>query len=316
MITVLGAFDGFHLGHRSLMAAAQEFATQRGGEWAVVTFAPHPARVLRTVPQPVLFTEAEKDFLARYLGIPSVVRIPFTRELGAMAPGIFLDALAEKFPLDGIVTGQDFRFGRNREGDSLFLEGYCRSRGWALKIVPPLLLKGEKVGSSAIRMCILGGDALQARDLLGYPFFVQGRVIRGDGRGRTLGFPTANVRLPHGKIIPKSGVYAASLALDGEWWPGALNVGNNPTFLRNGEVRAEIHIIGYEGDLYGREIRIFIERFIREEMTFSSAGDLQAQMRQDMETTRTVFRSHMRDFASQYHGMGDLSKGVAPCSAS
>ena len=304
MIAVLGAFDGFHLGHRRLLDAARALAGDSDGRWAVITFTPHPATVLRVHGQPVLFVEEERDFLAHLLNIPSMIRIPFTRDVASMPPEAFLDMVGARFPIDGIVTGGDFRFGRGREGDASFLGDYCRQRQWRFKALDSLILNGAKVGSSSIRNHVLLGEMAQAKKLLGYPFFMGGRVIHGDGRGEGLGFPTANIGYASTKVLPRRGVYGASVFLDGRWWPGALNIGSNPTFLKNGTVRVETYVVGYEGDLYDKKIRLFLEQFIRDEERFPSSDELKARMAEDVRETAALFDRAMKDAPSLYEMLG------------
>lgn len=304
MIAVLGAFDGFHLGHRRLLDAARVLAGDTDGRWAVITFFPHPATVLRAHEHQTLFVEEERDFLTRLLHIPSMIRIPFTRDMATMRPDAFLDMVGATFPVDGIVTGMDFRFGRGREGDASFLGDYCRRRRWRFKTLDSLTLNGAKVGSSAIRNHVLLGEMPQARKLLGYPFFIEGQVIRGDGRGRGLGFPTANIRYASAKVLPRRGVYGVSVFLDGRWWPGALNIGSNPTFLKDGVLRAEAYVVGYGGNLYGKKMRLFLEQFVRDEEQFPASDELKTRMARDVQEAVALFDRAMKDTPSLYEMLG------------
>lgn len=294
MIVVLGAFDGFHLGHRLLLDRAAELACENGrsDDWGVVTFSPHPGSVVKNREIPVLFTETERDILARYLRIPRTIKIPFTPELASASPDEFLVLLETLVHVSGIVVGKDFRFGRDRGGDTGYLRSVSGRKNWFFSEVEPLFIDGEKVGSSTIRSHVAHGEMRTSRKLMGYPFFFEGEVVPGAGRGRKLGFPTANIHYPSEKVMPRRGVYAASVLVDSKWLPGALNVGLNPTFVpEEVRVRAETHIIDYNGTLYNRRILVFLEQFLRDEVKFDSAAALAEQMKVDVERARDIFES-------------------------
>lgn len=303
MIAILGAFDGYHLGHQKLLRTASGLALKYGREsdWGVVTFSPHPGSIVRGRKIPVLFTDGERDLLSRYFNIPATLKIPFSRALADLSPMEFLDYMDDLLPLSGIVVGSDFRFGRNREGDTALIEQESKRRGWFFEAAESLVINGEKVASSSIRSHVAHGAMDQAANLLGYPFFFSGTVVRGEGRGAKLGFPTANIHYPSEKVLPKRGVYAASVFVDSEWMPGALNVGVNPTFHEDGsEIRAETHIIGYNGSLYGKNIVIFIEKYLRDEKKFSSSEQLIIRMKQDVQNAENIFFSKVKEDKDVY----------------
>ena len=292
MIIVLGAFDGFHLGHQRLLKKAEIIACSQGDprNWAVVTFSPHPGSVLKNRNVATLFTEEEKEVLERYLSIPKTIKIPFTASLAAMPPKEFLAYLEEIVPVSGIVVGGDFRFGAGREGDISLLRERAKDRGWVFEEEAPLTIGGKKLGSSAIRNHVAHGAMAITKCLLGYPFFFEGPVIHGDGRGAGLGFPTANIKYPAEKVLPRRGVYCASVFLDSQWMAGALNIGVNPTFHPDGgEVRAETHIIGYNKALYDKKIFVFVEKFLRDEEKFASPGLLISRMGDDVKRAQEIF---------------------------
>ena len=293
MIVLLGAFDGFHRGHRLLLEKGRELAEKSGDgqNWGVVTFSPHPGNIVHGTEIPVLFTEDERDLLARYMKIPHTLKIPFTRRLAELTPEEFLDFLQGLLPVSGIVVGGDFRFGSGRTGDTNFLRKYSAKKGWAFAEVQPFTLDGVKVGSRTIRNAVAHGDTETVRNLLGYPFFFSGEVIPGDRRGQKLGFPTANVLYPSGKVIPRRGVYAASVFTEGQWFAGALNIGYNPTFLKDNRLRTETYILDFQADLYGKWIVVFLEEYLREEKKFPSAAQLIETMNDDIERTRTIFNA-------------------------
>lgn len=295
MIISIGAFDGFHRGHQKLFDVAREMARQGGTSWGVVTFSPHPQKLLAPSAFSSLFSESERDILSRYLGIPELRKLSFDRWLAELSPADFLDYLSRNVPIDGIVVGEDFHFGRGRQGDHLFLSRECKRRGWQFHFETPLLEGGLRVSSSNIRSFITSGDVHRAEVFLGYPFWVQGIVVGGDQRGRKLGFPTANVSIPAGKVIPERGVYAAGVIARGKWWPGALNVGYNPTFEGHRAIRFEVHLLGFEGNLYDEQIEVFLLDRIRPEHRFDRREALQEQLALDVAATRGVWKRHQRN---------------------
>ncbi|MDO9509042.1 MAG: riboflavin biosynthesis protein RibF [Thermovirgaceae bacterium] len=289
MIAVLGSFDGFHLGHQLLFDRARELAVNAADSWCVVTFSPHPQSVIGRKPFPLLFTEPEKDILARCLKIPEIIRMPFSSSFAEMGPEFFFEALEKTLFVRGLVVGEDFRFGKGRGGDSVLLSELALLRGWEASIVPAYSIEGEKVSSSSIRTKVLSGDTGGAALELGYPFSILGTVEHGDGRGRTLGFPTLNLDLPGMKIIPPRGVYAGSAAWKGNIFPAAINIGSNPTFPGKRDLRCEAHIPGFKVDLYGERLTLFFFRRIRREVTFDSPSALVDQMRTDVKESIDVW---------------------------
>ncbi|HDQ92779.1 MAG TPA: riboflavin biosynthesis protein RibF [Synergistetes bacterium] len=292
MICVLGSFDGFHLGHRKLFEAAEKMASELDDSWCVVTFSPHPQSVLGKGPFPVLFTEPEKDILGFCLGVPEINRITFTPECAELDPPSFLELLENNFFLQGFVVGEDFRFGRGRTGDAVKLAELAGAKSWKTSIVESFFLDGRKVASSSIRKKIETGKADEAARELGYPFFLSGTVIHGQGRGRRIGFPTINIKTPRSKIIPAKGVYSGCLSLGRKVFPAAVNIGINPTFPGIREISCEAHIPGFRGDLYDKEVSLFLFRRIRMEKTFRSAVELVEQMRLDIKECLVEWDKH------------------------
>ncbi|MDI9369765.1 MAG: riboflavin biosynthesis protein RibF [Synergistaceae bacterium] len=311
MIVVLGAFDGFHRGHALLLDRARALAAERNPDnWGVVTFTPHPDRVILGDTVKYLFTESERDTLARFFDIPNVARIPFDRELAGMSPADFIAVLESLLPVSGIVVGEDYHFGRGRKGDADFLRARASSKGWAFEMVRTLETDAMKISSSRVKTLIVEGDVIEARNLLGYPFFFTADVVKGDGRGRTLGFPTANVQYPEDKVVPSEGVYAASVFLGEKWLPGALNIGFNPTFLSGLESpRFETYVLDTDRTFYGETISVFIEERIRPEIRFGSKTELKRRMKADADAAREIFdRARERD-ADVYGRLADALSG-------
>lgn len=310
MIAAIGAFDGFHRGHRTLLERAAGLSSGKNRPWSVVTFKRHPENILNEADFRLLFLPAEQELLRQYFAVPAVHRIMFTRAFANMLPGEFLDYIEARYGVTGIVVGADFRFGKDRCGTPEVLAGECRRRGWSLDVLPLLEYGGEPLSSSRIRAAVTAGDLLAAQEMLGYPFFCRSRVIEGDHRGRELGFPTANLEVLDEKVRPAEGVYAALVPCDGLWYAGAASIGRNPTFEGSRGMRFEVHLIGYEGDLYGRDLTVFMLRYIRGEKRFPSAEELRLQMTEDVKTAALVAEKELsgdKEIWKRFASLGSCS---------
>ncbi len=291
----VGNFDGVHRGHQALVAAAVARAAQSGGSAVVLTFDPHPARFLRPQAAPaVLTTLAQKEELVRALGIDRLVALEFDERVAALSPDAFArDVLAGALGAHHVVVGDSFRFGHDRAGDARTLEAAGGTLGFSVQVIPPLLHAGRPVSSSRVREALGTGDVREAEALLGRPYALDARVVRGDARGRDLGFPTANLAGGE-QMVPARGVYAGRCLLPGgELWPAVVNVGERPTFGGGGLV-VEAHLLDFEGDLYGQSVRLaFLER-LRDERRFASKGELVERIRQDVREARALFSASHR----------------------
>src|SRR5688500_9995109 len=250
----VGNFDGVHRGHQALVARAIETASASGGTAVVLTFDPHPARVLAPQAAPAaLMTLDQKARVLSRLGAQAMALLPFTAEVAAESPQEFAaSVLRGALGADTVVVGDNFRFGRGRAGDVDALQALGDSLGFRVVEVPPVLLGGQRVSSSRVREALAQGDATTAANLLGRAHWIEGQVVRGAGRGRTIGIPTANLQ-PGGEMLPALGVYAAWCWVDAGA-PGVaavVNVGRRPTFDA-GDVSVEAHLLDFESDLYGR----------------------------------------------------------------
>ena len=312
MIAAIGAFDGFHRGHQTLLARATDLASRRNAEWGIVTFRRHPDNILGTVKFKFLFLPGEQDLLQAFFDVPVVHRIAFTQIVASMRPEVFLDCIAAQYGVAGIVVGQDFRFGKDRSGTLAVLTDECARRGWSLDILPLLEYCGEPLSSSRIRDAIVEGNMPLAWEMLGYPFFCRSRVIHGDRRGRELGFPTANLEMHEDKVCPATGVYATLVHCDGTWLAGAANVGLNPTFDGERSLRFEVNLLDYEGDLYDRTLTVFILRHLRDERRFGDIDALKRQMSSDVDDARKVAEEALVSHAEMWRRFAQLGS----CSAS
>ncbi|WP_288585673.1 bifunctional riboflavin kinase/FAD synthetase [uncultured Methylobacterium sp.] len=289
-VAALGNFDGIHQGHRALIAAVREMAAALGRPSAVVTFEPHPRAFFS--PGATMFRltgEAGKLAVLQRLGIDGAfVRRFDARLAGTGASAFVAETLKRELGLSGVVIGHDFHFGRGREGTPAMLEALCAENGLACRIVPAVAAGGGEapVSSSAIRAALEAGDVGTANHLLGYRWFVEGAVRHGDKRGRTLGFPTANVALDACALA--HGIYAVRVRLaDGSLRDGVASYGRRPTF-DDGAPLLETYLFDFSGDLYGQAIVVELVGFIRGEERFDSAEALVVQMHDDSARARRL----------------------------
>jgi riboflavin kinase/FMN adenylyltransferase len=282
----LGNFDGVHVGHQALFAEAR-----RHGAAAAFTFHPHPGKVLQPELAPKLITLLPRRLeLLAACGLEATVVQPFSRDYARTSPEDFEAALFDALGVAHVVVGSDFTYGAARAGTVDTLGEAAARRGARVHVVPPVTVDGVVASSSRVREYILEGRVSAARRLLGRPFDLDGTVVAGAGRGRGIGFPTANVDTQN-ELRPAPGVYAIRVHLPGEpggtWHAGAANIGVKPTFGGT-EVTIEAHLLDFTGDLYGKELRVqFLER-LRPEQRFGSVAELIGQIKRDVEAARTV----------------------------
>lgn len=288
----VGNFDGVHRGHQALCQTARRLAESTGGDVVALTFDPHPARVLapKLAPPLILSLERRAELLGE-AGIDIVVVEPFTRELASVeAESFAIDMLAGDLHAAHVVVGYDFSFGKGRRGDVTLLETLGARAGFGVSVVRRISVHGLTCSSTKVREFALEGRIEGAEVLLGRPFELTGVVTRGAGRGRTIGYPTANLQ-PEAELVPKGGIYAARARLldgSGAVWPCALSIGTNPTFVEKGTQVVEAHLIGFEGDLYGKRLRLEFVQRLRDELRFESVEALVAQIDEDVAKTREL----------------------------
>lgn len=286
-VVTIGNFDGVHIGHRKIFNSLRRVAEDKGGDAVVITFSTHPRKVLYPdIPIMALTTTGEKTTAIFNCGVSNIILLHFTREMANMpAMDFFNDILIKKIDAREIVIGYDHAFGKNREGNMEFLSALAAERGIGLTKVEEELFDSRPVSSSWLRKEIEEGNITLANRLLGRHFSLTGIVARGYGRGRNIGFPTANIipEIPD-KILPKDGVYAVTVRVGGESKWGMLNIGTNPTF-ENPTRSVEAHIFDFERNIYDEEITVFFHERIRGEMAFSTVEKLVSQIRRDREST-------------------------------
>jgi riboflavin kinase/FMN adenylyltransferase len=282
----IGNFDGVHLGHRELLRRVVAHARELGAIAVVLTFSPHPIRYFSPSARFYeITTLQEKAARLEELGIDALVVESFTGEIGGMRPEEFAATVIHaRLRARFVTVGYDFTFGRNRTGSPAMLSRLGRELGFSVDIVPPLLRGGAIVSSSRIRELLLAGRVREAEELLCRPYRLSGEVIPGAARGRKLGFPTANIRVEQ-ELLPLPGVYVVDAEVSGAVHRGVANVGFNPTFGEN-SLGVEVHLLDFDGDLYGREMAVWFRDRVRDERKFQTAEELVRQIEKDAEYTR------------------------------
>lgn len=293
-VVTIGNFDGVHLGHQRLLRAIRTHADKIGGKALAFTFHPHPHFVLRPEAAPNLInTYEEKLELLLENGADVVIEEPFSREFSNTTAEEFVsDLLVKKLGAKVLYLGYDFAFGKGRSGSLDTVRGLAKKIGLELHVEEPLQVNGRTVSSSLIRNLLDEGDIAFANQCLGRPFFLRGLVWRGEGRGRTIGFPTANIQTVDRKY-PRTGVYATRTRWRGMWHESVSNIGYNPTFKGDGTdlpLKIETHLLDFSSDMYGDEIQVDFHAFLRPEKKFPSVDALLAQIRADVGQTRELFR--------------------------
>jgi riboflavin kinase/FMN adenylyltransferase len=286
----IGVFDGVHLGHRHLIEELKREAAERGLLSGVVTFRRHPQEVLAPEAKLTFLTTLEERIdLIRSLGIELIVPLSFTTELAQLSARSFVSLLQQHLRMQGLVLGPDFALGRGREGDAVALNALGQELGFSVTSVPYLRVGGQVVSSTTIREALSRGDVEAVSRLLGRYFSLSGAVVSGVERGRSLGFPTANIALEPGRALPADGVYIARAYIDGEIYMAVTNIGVRPTF-GGGEWTVEVYILDFHGDLYGRKLTMELVQRVRGEMYFATPEELKMQIERDVQRARAVLR--------------------------
>ena len=281
-IVTIGMFDGVHLAHQRLIRTTVHLAKQSHGNSVVITFDPDPQLILDPQrAQPPLMPLEERIRLIGEFGVDLVWVIPFTPHFSQMRAEEFVQTiLIDRLHAACIVVGENFAFGRARRGTLELLHTLGRPQGMRVMAIPAVMRSGLPVSSSRIRRCVQVGELEQARRLLGRPVQLWGTVIKGAGRGRTLGFPTANLRLT-GTLVPPRGVYHVRLTTARHTYQGLMNLGTRPTF-GHGPLTCEVHVVGFRGTLYGKSVALTLVKRLRDERTFQSPQALTRQIQRDL----------------------------------
>ena len=284
----IGNFDGVHLGHVEIVEKLVAKATQIGGAAVVFTFDPHPAAILRPgrVPPPLTSTTRKAQLLGQ-LGTDATIAYPTNEAFLKLAPReFFAEVVLGRLGARALVEGYNFSFGRNRGGHIDALADFCHDAGVSLDVVAPVLMDGQAISSSRIRQLLTDGMVEEARRMLTHPYRIRGIVIHGAGRGRQLGFPTANLDRVD-SMLPGVGIYAGLTEADGRTWPAAISVGPNPTF-GEGALKIEVHLVDYHGSLYDRYLEVDFLAWLRDIQRFATVDELVRQMDRDIAATRQL----------------------------
>ena len=291
-VLTIGNFDGVHRGHLALFDRVKERAKSIRGQSALMTFNPHPIKVMKPGNGPPLITLTQQKLeLIADADIDVIFCIPFTKRFAAISARDFIqDILVRKIGIKELVVGYDYTFGHGREGNIELLQEMGKTWGFMVHVVEPVHVGDKLVSSTSIRNLVQDGNLSEARELLGRDYQICGTVVRGKNRGgRLLGFPTANLKLID-ELVPKGGVYAVKVVIGNQTYNGVTNIGYNPTF-GTGPFSVETHLLDFKGDLLGKNIHIrFIER-LRDEQTFGSIEDLAGQIGRDVHRARELFKN-------------------------
>jgi riboflavin kinase/FMN adenylyltransferase len=304
-VITVGTFDGLHRGHQAIVAELKKEAHARQGSATVVTFDPHPQVVLQRPDKPpvqILTTTEEKIALLQRERVERIIVIPFTREFSRTSSETFVrEILHRRVGLQAMVIGHDHGFGKNREGDFATLARMGKELGFAVKEMPPFEVNGVTLSSTKVREALLSGEVEKASRYLGRPYNWRGIVERGDERGRTLGFPTANLRsIDDGKLTPLNGVYAVWVEIENfprrqtaeeKKYPGMMNIGLRPTFGKTART-CEAHLLDFSGDLYGATLNVHFAARLRSEQKFDSLQALVAQLQRDKRESRRILENN------------------------
>jgi riboflavin kinase/FMN adenylyltransferase len=287
-LLTVGVFDGVHLGHQRLMAELVGQASRRHLLAGVVTFRQHPEDILSPGKSLPFLTDIEtRTKLLKEEGVDFIVPLTFTKRLAGRGAREFIALLQKHLRMRGLVIGPDFALGKRREGDIEALRRLGKEMDFSITIVPPLEINGETVSSTAIRKAMADGDMKKVYELTGRYFSLHGKVVAGEGRGESLGFPTANLEVNSGQALPPDGVYAGVACVNGRVYQAMTNVGRNPTFGEH-ERTIESYLLDFSGDLYGRELSVAFVARLRDEKKFKNTDELKKQLVEDIKKGRII----------------------------
>lgn len=290
-VVTIGTFDGVHLGHRKIINQLKEEAARTGGETVLITFHPHPRKIVSSVPGDVklLSTLQEKINLLEATGIDHLVVVPFDHAFANQTAEQYVkDFLWHYFKPHTVIIGYDHRFGKGREGNYQLMKTYGETYGFEVKEIPEQLMNEVVVSSTRIRKAVSENDIALANELLGHPYFFEGVVIEGNKLGRTIGYPTANLHISsEEKLVPGNGVYAVTVNLESpagkkesQSYKGMMNIGLRPTVDGKKKV-IEVHIFDFDADIYGRTLQVHLHHYLRGEVKFNGLDELKAQLQKD-----------------------------------
>lgn len=290
-VVTSGTFDGVHLGHQKILQRIKEIAKENGGETVLLTFWPHPRLVLYPNEHKLrlLSTFEEKAKLLREFGIDHLISIPFTKEFSQLSSKEFIESvLVDKIKTKKLVIGYDHRFGKNREGSFDYLQENCESFGFELEEISRQDVDDIGISSTKIRDALKTGNVSTASKYLGRDYELNGLVIKGEQIGRSIGFPTANIHVPNDyKLIPKDGVYAIHVTVNGKIYKAMLNIGNRPT-VNGSKKTVEAHLFDFDGNLYDLQVTLHLSHFLRDEIKFENLDALKKQLSLDQKIAKEI----------------------------
>ena len=293
-LLTIGVFDGVHAGHRYLLKGLQQQAAERNLLSGVVTFNPHPQSVLHPHDQlPWLSNLEDRVTTLQQLGLDIVAVLRFTLKVAQLGARDFISLLKKYLKMQGIMVGPDFALGRGGEGNITLLRTLGDEMKFTVEVVPPYTINGQVVSSTLIRQALIQGDMKRVKKLMGRHFYLRGKVITSDKRGRLLGFPTANLDIQPQQALPDNGIYATITQVDGKQFPSATNIGSRPTF-GEGKRMVETHLLNYEGNLYGKEIRLEFAQKLRDEQRFPSSEELKTQIEKDVRKVEALLAKDLK----------------------
>jgi riboflavin kinase/FMN adenylyltransferase len=286
----IGNFDGVHSGHREFLAQIKNDCIRDHAKFVIVTFIPHPLQILKSHTGFLINTYEERRELLASVGTDYLLEIDFTRDFSTLSPDMFLENFIFSFGgISKIYLGHDFAFGANKAGDFNLAKKFCALKNTELVLQKEFKVNEKIVSSTHARTSILSGDFVVANELLGRPYFLSGRVIKGEGRGKKIGFPTANIGYSKDLIIPAKGVYVSKVKIKDMIYNSITNIGINPTFNNGDEIHVETHLLNFSMDIYGEEIRVMFFKKLRDEKKFSSVNDLVGQISSDINLALSYF---------------------------
>lgn len=290
-VVTIGVFDGVHRGHQSILSLLIERSFTLGLPGVVVTFDPHPLEIIKREKVELLLDLNDRLSLINQFPHTYNVLINFNDRFAEKTAEDFVKELKDRFNMREIVIGYNFQFGKGRKGNIKFLQEVSDKYGFKVSIVPPVLYEGSPISSSRIRTALKKGNINSANEMLGRYFYLKGRVIRGKGLGKEIGFPTANIAIPNRIITPKLGVYATIGTIDDERFIGVTNIGFAPSIKGEKDVTVETHLLDFNRDIYDKLIKIELVAYIRQEIKFSSLEQLVNQINIDIESARSIIKN-------------------------
>ncbi|QIL46412.1 riboflavin biosynthesis protein RibF [Vagococcus coleopterorum] len=291
VVLVLGFFDGVHRGHQEVIKRGREAAEKKGLKLAVMTFNQHPSIVFKKIdPQTMTYltTVEQKSQHMEDLGVDILYVVEFTSAFASLSPDEFVDQYMLGLHADTVVAGFDYTYGPRDIATMTNLPKYTNGRLEIIS-VPKQTEADTKISSTAIRDLMEAGEMERVSEFLGYPYTMEGTVVHGDARGRTLGFPTANIKVPGMSRMPRTGVYAVKIQVAGKWYSGMAQIGRNITFEANRDVTVEVNILDFSQDIYGEQVAVEWHHYLRDEIKFDGIEGLVAQLKQDQVDTETYF---------------------------